>query len=343
MRDAVIINPEQHVINHEKKDIQRRGYAWTYYCSHNDIPDYFKSLPARAIYMVWQPEICPRTQRQHIQGYVHFTRSERWKFVKDSFPPGTHIDPARASAVVNRKYCMKTETRATGYDPVEIGECPQGQGTRNDLDDLREMVLAGKSTLECFNAHFGTMVRNHKSIQDFKNIVQNEERNKKRYRRPTVYLFWGEPGCGKTRYAYSLCENPYFKDLTKWWDGYSGQNDIIIDDLRPTTGLTLPLLLRILDGYPVNPECKGGWRSPMIDRVFITAPCAWEEFDWPSKKRDVHGNSIPENMQQLTRRTFQTLHFKLDENNEMNGNIIWGPYDHETLVSNRDVTLKLFD
>lgn len=31
---------------------------------------------------------------------------------------------------------------------------------------------------------------------------------------------WGEPGIGKSRACYDL--KPYMKNLSKWWDGYTG-------------------------------------------------------------------------------------------------------------------------
>lgn len=44
--------------------------------------------------------------------------------------------------------------------------------------------------------------------------------------------FWlvGDPGVGKSRYVKAF--RPYIKPSSKWWDGYNGQSDVLIDDFE---------------------------------------------------------------------------------------------------------------
>jgi len=45
-------------------------------------------------------------------------------------------------------------------------------------------------------------------------------------------VYWGPPGCGKTRLAVSKLPEDYYLKLptNKWWDGYQGEKYVLIDD-----------------------------------------------------------------------------------------------------------------
>ena len=65
----------------------------------------------------------------------------------------------------------------------------------------------------------------------------------------------------------------------KWWDGYSGQSSVIIDDYRRDL-CTFSELLRMLDSYPYRVERKGSSCQFRATDVVITTPkhprATWE-------------------------------------------------------------------
>jgi len=93
-----------------------------------------------------------------------------------------------------------------------------------------------------------------------------------RSEKPSVYWFWGKTGVGKTYTAFKECDPaPFVLSNGKWWDGYDGHQNVIIDDLRPEM-MPLRDLLRILDRYPVAVQVKGGQRQLVATHIYITAP-----------------------------------------------------------------------
>ena len=71
----------------------------------------------------------------------------------------------------------------------------------------------------------------------------------------TCLWVYGEPGIGKSRAVWSLFPNAYPKMANKWWDGYQGELDVVLDDLG--THMLFDLIKRWSDRYKVIGEVKG--------------------------------------------------------------------------------------
>lgn len=56
---------------------------------------------------------------------------------------------------------------------------------------------------------------------------------------------WGKPGCGKTRYATAHFKLAYKKLQNKWWDGYTGQEAVLLDDLGKETAKALTTHMKL--------------------------------------------------------------------------------------------------
>ena len=86
-----------------------------------------------------------------------------------------------------------------------------------------------------------------------------------------VEVFWGRTGSGKSRRAWQeggLASYP--KDpRTKFWDGYSGQQNVIMDEFRG--GIDISHILRWTDRYPVIVEVKGSSTVLLATHIWITS------------------------------------------------------------------------
>ena len=73
----------------------------------------------------------------------------------------------------------------------------------------------------------------------------------------------------------------------KWWDGYHGQELVIIDEFRKH-GVSYSYLLRLLDRYYVSVQVKGGFTEFNPKIIFITAPVDPKEaFQWLDKDGEI--------------------------------------------------------
>lgn len=106
-----------------------------------------------------------------------------------------------------------------------------------------------------------------------KKIKSDHEKPKTRGK-VKVRLFLGPSGTGKTFQAWTELgyENTYSKiPTTKWWDGYQGEEKVIIDEFRGQ--VSVGLLLRWLDpaGYPLSLETKGGHTVAAYTNIILTS------------------------------------------------------------------------
>lgn len=82
---------------------------------------------------------------------------------------------------------------------------------------------------------------------------------------------WGLPRIGKSRACREL--NPYIKNLNKWWDGYSNEETVLIDEFCPETMSYLAYYLKIWgDSHgKVRGEIKGSSRPLQYRTLLITS------------------------------------------------------------------------
>jgi len=226
-------------------------------------------------YLVAQLERAPTTGQLHIQGYFELTERKSMFQIKQQFETNSiHLERSRGTWEQNKTYCTKPETREAG--PWEFGtHLPQGR--RSDLGEV-----AGASFSDIARAHPTTWIRYGKGVVALRAAVMDQPRDWP----ADVHVFVGPTETGKSRTAhaeggdsiYVLCD-----PTGKWWDGYCGQDTVIIDDFRGEIGFTY--LLKLLDRYPMQVQTKGGWTNLSARHWFITSNLPVE--DWYGGNIDI--------------------------------------------------------
>lgn len=94
-----------------------------------------------------------------------------------------------------------------------------------------------------------------------------------------VGLFWGTTGTGKTYTAMDILDNPYtvFDIKTPWFDGYAGQENVIMDECGLGM-MNYNYLKRLLDGYRMDVPIKGGSVQWTPTTIVLTSNIPLE--DW---------------------------------------------------------------
>lgn len=218
-------------------------------------------LEGKCRWYVVQREQCPSSGRLHWQGVCGFDVRKRFDTVKRVFSDDSHLEPCR-SVESSVQYCSKEETRVG--DVFKYGPVPTG---RSILQRVREDGV--RRVLEDSPNKF-RWIRHLANLR----AMFIEPRSSL----TVAYWLWGEPGCGKSKYAHQLSGEfgrPYWKDLTPWWCGYENEPYVIIDDVR--SEFSANFILRLIDRYPFKVQVKGGYAEFTSSVVVFTSNVSMRE------------------------------------------------------------------
>lgn len=261
----------------------RRQYTYWQFTDFKDLT--LTSLPVSAKYICGQVEICPKTKRKHLQGFLRLKRTRPFSFVKKLRQ--AHWTPVTVTPAKARNYCKKSDTSVEGTF-VEFGEPPKtGQGKRNDLVAFKDAIKEGATDLELAEEHTSTFLKYPKAANRLRSLfTPNSWKSKK------VILLYGDPRTGKTKWCFekhpTLYKLPASDNI--WFDGYGQQKTVLFDDFSGRMSkVPLHLLLQWLDGYNCQVPVKGDFVSFHPDNILITTnvhPALW--YDWKNrvKQRD---------------------------------------------------------
>lgn len=205
---------------------------------------------------------------EHYQGYIEFQNQRRFSTVKKLLGKNAHIERRQGTRDQARDYCMKSQTKIG--ETIEVGEWI-AQGQRKDLEEIAK-TLKKRTLGEMADEYPAEFVRYHRGFKALKSQYNDTARGHA-FRKPSLYVFWGETGTGKTRKAYSIDPELYklahHDGQTLWFDGYDGQRTILIDEFYG--GIKFGQFLELIDGYPMKVQIKGGFTKLNHERLIITS------------------------------------------------------------------------
>lgn len=213
-----------------------------------------------AIYCIAGRESAPGTGTPHLQGYCRFKNPRSVTNIR-TLLTGCHVEPAKGSPIQCRKYCSKDGNFR------EVGDIPTDAG---DNEKLRwsEALQAAKEgrfndvPADIYIRYVGNL---HRIRRDILPPLESL---------PSTCGIWikGPTGSGKSRGVRDLFPVLYPKPLNKWWDSYSDQDIVLIDDVDYNHSSWLGHFLKIwADHYPFIAEVKGGSRLIRPKKIIVTS------------------------------------------------------------------------
>lgn len=223
----------------------------------------------------------------HLQGYVTFGQAMRLAALK-KMNARAHWEKAKAEECA-ALYPLKEDSIILVNKNNVITP-----GGRSDLKKAYAAIKGKRS----FRDFLIDDEPGYQAIQVYKVASLVMEPARSMEAAPEVIWRYGPTGVGKTRWAWETYPDLYNVPSFKWWDGYHGQETVLIDDFRADFCKFHELLV-LLDRYPLRKETKGGWVQCHFKRVIITSPLP------PSQ---AYHERSGEQLAQLMRRITQTIY-----------------------------------
>lgn len=221
---------------------------------------------------------------RHLQAYVEFRGPLGLTAVCKLFPR-CHAEVREGTPQQARTYCSKEESAVPGTF-FEFGELPQKansrQGARGDLDAVRAAISGGSSVRSIIEQFPVTYARYPRFVE--RCLI---EYTAHRSWKTEVRVYVGPTGCGKTSSALEEFPDLWFKPDGAWFDGYSGQPNVIFDDFHGgrDCGISWPFMLRLLDRYRMVVPVKGSFVNWVPKLIIITSnysPEQWYPWEDPA-------------------------------------------------------------
>lgn len=224
--------------------------------------DYQKYLESStASYIAYGAEICPTTGRPHHQGFVYFTGA-RGSIKNVAKELGQcNVRMCKGNLDQNEDYCSK-EGRL-----VEFGVKPK-QGFRTDLESVASSILNDNLSVDRICVENPNLFHQYgRTLNKLEDIAM-----RKRFRTEMTKCdwYWGATATGKSHSAFlnfSPDSHYVYPNDGGWWDGYTGQEIVIINEFRG--GIMYSELLDLIDKYPKQVRRRGREPVPFLAKLII--------------------------------------------------------------------------
>lgn len=278
-------------------------------------------------YAVSGAEIAPKTGTPHLQIYMEFKNAITMINIQKKMGVKFWMAYSRGSPKAAAGYCKKgpgpfpddikyekffsrtMEEPEDWQQPFEYGIISQ-QGKRTDICHITEKLVDGQITIaQVAQQHPSEFVKYHKGFQALRSHLF-EPRSLSSP--PDVIVLHGPTGTGKSRDALTK----YWPELKhyvwspnnngsnqSWWDGYDGEDYIILDEFRGNMPWTM--LLSLLDRNECRLPVKGGFVQCQASKFVITSPLPPQMW---YKKDDRY-----DRFDQLTRRITNVIQYPIKQ------------------------------
>lgn len=226
----------------------------------------------------------------HYQGFIQTGKATRLStlikdfkaagYVGDKGQGEIHFQPRGRQPVSEAiAYCSKTETHIAGPWSEGVPELHNKQGKRSDLEVLREAVDSGKTLAELMTDSETMYMMSGSKVLWVKNYIHAkaerkalEERRNHRWPKVHGIYIWGDSGVGKTTWVMDHFDDLYpVSGHDHPFDGYEGQDVVLIDEFHLGGALDVDSILRICDRWRIGVDARYTDVTPSWSTVIMTS------------------------------------------------------------------------
>lgn len=254
-----------------------RYRAWCFTINNYDTMDVWEVEQLAAwehtAYTIVGKEVGDAAATPHLQGYVEFSKGIPLTRIK-GFLTRAHLERRRGTSKQAAEYCKKegdwkevgtiSKVRRQGPSALAASEAKDLMDSGGTLRDVAELNYGDFCVHHSAHAKYLAMVQPVRSLEPG---------------RMDIRVYWGATGLRKSTRAFFEFPAAYVKDpRTRWWDGYTGQDTVVVDEFYG--GISWSLLLRMTERFPCPIETKGGTVQLQAHRFIFTSnadPRTWYE------------------------------------------------------------------
>ena len=202
----------------------------------------------------------------HIQGFFRLPKKKRLPAVK-KLMPRAHLEPKRGTYKQAIDYCKKDgvfqEWGTEPIDPASKKNC--------DWDAYYDACVENRPDDIPKSVRF----RHYHKVQ---RIIQDNPVKPPDLKERHNYWVYAPTDFGKSTYVRMRWPCLYDKGPNKWWIGYKGQENVLLDDFSPKQCYHLGWYFkRWCDKFSFPMETKGGGRQIRPKRIIVTSQHTIEE------------------------------------------------------------------
>jgi len=243
-------------------EIRSQGWCFTlnnYTPEDTATCELLTSAAAKAVtYSVIGKERGELRDTPHYQGFVYFKSLKSLKQVT-AILARAHWEKTKGTIDQASDYCKKDKDfREYGTKPMSNKR--KGECGKQSIAERWELAKKGK-----FEELPPEMIKTYEYIRN-KNMPVAD--------RSELDNIWicGPSGAGKSSYARREYPGLYPKGMSKWWDGYVGEDVVLLEDFEPRHAEKIGYFLKIwADHYTFNAEIKGGMMKIRPKTILVTS------------------------------------------------------------------------
>lgn len=185
----------------------------------------------------------------HLQGFIQFQHPISYSGVKEYLGQTAHVEQRKGSVKSAIDYCKKDGQVHFKGIPQRLLSCKETL-----IEKWKHCIkLAEQCRLnEIKELYPSEYIRYYKtlcSLQTGSSTILDNIENE---------WWYGPTGTGKSYKVWKDYPDHYQKELNKWWDNYTGQDIVVIEEWCPKNECTASQLKIWADRYPFSAQIKGG-------------------------------------------------------------------------------------